>query len=78
MASGLLAWKSPDFDPWIGLDFLGFSHAKRDLSIGYEEKAERKFFSLLFPSAIAAPGAGDHDSGLWKAGALMQQAYLEF
>jgi hypothetical protein len=26
----------PDYEPWIRLDFLGFSRAKRDLSMGYE------------------------------------------
>jgi hypothetical protein len=29
--------ESLDYEPWICLDFLGFSRSKRDLSMSYEE-----------------------------------------
>ena len=32
--------ENPDYERWICLDFLGFSRAKRDLSLGYERKTE--------------------------------------
>jgi hypothetical protein len=42
--------KIPALEPWICLDFLGFSRAKRDLSMGYAGKTAKKFpigFPLL-------------------------------
>jgi hypothetical protein len=31
-------YESPDFGGWISLDFLGFSRANRDFSMGYADK----------------------------------------
>jgi hypothetical protein len=39
--------KDPNFGGWNSLDFLGFSRADLDLSIGYEGKS-RKVFSSRF------------------------------
>ena len=45
----------PDYEPWICLDFLGFSRAKRDLSMGYERKTEKNFSCRFLPLAVEAP-----------------------
>src|SRR5215471_11364929 len=37
--------KSPDFKPWIFLDFLGFSRPNLDFSMGYEDKSAKDFSS---------------------------------
>jgi hypothetical protein len=42
------AANTPDFGGWISLDFLGFSRANRDLSMGYADKSEKVFFIPLF------------------------------
>jgi hypothetical protein len=35
LGPGHFAMKTPAFERWISLDFLGFSRPKRDLSMGY-------------------------------------------
>jgi hypothetical protein len=42
--------KTPAFEPWICLDFLGFSRPKRDFSMGYAGKIAKYFSSRFFPA----------------------------
>jgi hypothetical protein len=74
---GPIRLENPDYEPWIRLDFLGFSRAKRDLSMGYERKTEKDFSCRFLPVAVEARN-GSHDFGMREVGLLMQQAYLEF
>jgi hypothetical protein len=39
------AAKPKDYGYWISLDFLGFSRANRDFSMGYTDKTEKSFSS---------------------------------
>jgi hypothetical protein len=73
----LIRLESPDYEPWICLDFLGFSRAKRDLSMGYEGQIAKNFL-VASPPGGRSVGTERHDSGLWKVGLLMQQAYPKF
>jgi hypothetical protein len=43
----LFAAKTPDYEGWISLDFLGFSRSNQDFSMGYADKARR-----IFPRAF--------------------------
>jgi hypothetical protein len=65
------------YEPWIRLDFLGFSRAKRDLSMGYERKTEENFSCRFLPFAVEARERTQR-FGMRKVGLLMQQAYREF
>ena len=47
------AAKTPDFDGWISLDFLGFSRPKRDFSMSYEDFSV-EIFSYRFLFVLAA------------------------
>jgi hypothetical protein len=49
---------------WLVLDFLGFSRANRDFSMGYEARSGEIFFSRFFPS-----NSQRHDGSLrsWHA-----------
>jgi hypothetical protein len=48
LARSRFAAKTPDYEGWIFLDFLGFSRPKRDLSMGYEEKSRKVFSQAAF------------------------------
>jgi hypothetical protein len=37
------------YEGWISLDFLGFSRANRDLSMGYEGFSRENFSARFFP-----------------------------
>jgi hypothetical protein len=52
------------YEPWIRLDFLGFSRVKRDLSMGYERKNREKFFLSL--SSLRSRSAGANAT-IWLA-----------
>jgi hypothetical protein len=43
------AVKTPGYDRWISLGFLGFSRPKRDFSMVYAGKTVENFFSRFFP-----------------------------
>jgi hypothetical protein len=45
LAGGYFAAKTPDYEGWISLDFLGFSRQNRDLSMSYEEITTEEFSS---------------------------------
>jgi hypothetical protein len=45
---GRFAAKAPDSERWISLDFLGFSRANRDFSMGYAGFSREEFFARLF------------------------------
>jgi hypothetical protein len=49
-----IRFENPDYEPWIRLDFLGFSRAKRDLSMGYERKTEKSFSCRFLPGSLTA------------------------
>jgi hypothetical protein len=38
--------KTPDYEGWISLDFLGFSRPNRDFSMGYARSSWRKSISI--------------------------------
>jgi hypothetical protein len=38
--------KTPDYEGWISLDFLGFSRPNRDFSMGYAKSSWRKSISI--------------------------------
>jgi hypothetical protein len=41
--------KTPDFEGWISLDFLGFSRPKSAFSMGYAGSSLKIFFFALSP-----------------------------
>jgi hypothetical protein len=41
--------KTPVFEGWIHLDFLGFSRPNRDFSMGYAGFSRAEFFMAPFP-----------------------------
>jgi hypothetical protein len=49
LAGGCFAAKTPDYEGWISLDFLGFSRSNRDLSMGYAEITTEEFSSRFSP-----------------------------
>jgi hypothetical protein len=51
LARGCFGAKTPVIEGWIYLDFLGFSRANRDFSMGYADKNAKQFFIALFPWA---------------------------
>jgi hypothetical protein len=55
LAAGLFGTNSSDFGRWISLDFLGFSREKRDLSMGYAEKASKSFSWRICRGVRGAP-----------------------
>jgi hypothetical protein len=54
------AAKTPDFKPWIFLDFLGFSRPNRDFSIGYGDKTAEEFSSRSPAGERREGGARGH------------------
>jgi hypothetical protein len=49
LADGCFAAKTPDYEVWISLDFLGFSRQNRDVSMGYAEITPEEFSSRFSP-----------------------------
>jgi hypothetical protein len=49
LAARSFAPKTPDYEGWISLDFLGFSRSNRDLSMGYAEITTEEFSSRFSP-----------------------------
>jgi hypothetical protein len=70
LGSGPIRFENPDYEPWIRLDFLGFSRANQDLSMGYERKTEKDFSCRFLPLAVEAPEQRD-DFGMREVGLLM-------
>jgi hypothetical protein len=78
LALGRLASKTPIFEGWISLDFLGFSRPNRDFSMGYAAFRGVEFF---VPVSLALKGeaAGAGGRGLCgSAGLFMDRAYSDF
>jgi hypothetical protein len=73
LARRRFAAKTPDFEGWISLDFLGFSRANRDFSIGYADKSEKNFSSRFCRRERAVETASPR-FGMAKDGLLMGQA----
>ena len=48
--------KTPDFERWISLDFLGFSRPNRDLSMSYMDFSREKNSRALFRGSSAGTG----------------------
>ena len=57
--------KTPAYDRWIRLDFLGFSRPNLDLSMGYADKTE-KDFSTRFCRRERAVETGNPRFGMRK------------
>jgi hypothetical protein len=73
LADGPFAAKTPDYERWILLDFLGFSRANLALSMSYEDFPREKILAP-FSAAEAPEGAAgllDRSEG---TGLLMPQA----
>jgi hypothetical protein len=73
LAHRRFAAKTPDYEGWISLDFLGFSRANRDFSMGYADKSEKNFP----PAFIVAKEPSKrlaHDLARGTDGLLMAQA----
>src|ERR1700729_30807 len=49
LAGRRFAAKTPEYEVWISLDFLGFSRPNRDLSMGYKRFSEEDFSSRFCP-----------------------------
>ena len=47
LGSGPFCCKAPDYEPWILLDFLGFSRQNLDLSMGYADFSGKIFLALF-------------------------------
>ena len=62
LAPGRFGLKTPVFEGWKSLDFLGFSRPNRDFSMGYADFS-RKFFSWAFPGVERGGGTGACDRG---------------
>jgi hypothetical protein len=54
LASRHFAAKTPPFDRWFSLDFLGFSRPNRDLSMGYARFSLKNFSRLFLPKVRIA------------------------
>ena len=55
--------KTPGFECWISLDFLGFSRPNRDFSMGYADKASENFSWASVPWTGRGAGTGAQDFG---------------
>jgi hypothetical protein len=62
---GRLAAKTPGFERWKSLDFLGFSRPDRAFSMGYAGFLLKEISSALLPPRISV-GTAAHDFGLLK------------
>jgi hypothetical protein len=60
------------FEPWILLDFLGFSRQKRDFSMGYAGFSLKEISRALLPAA--APGQEQGFVTCKDAGLVIEQA----
>jgi hypothetical protein len=49
LGPGRLLAKTPNYEGWLSLDFLGFSRQKRDLSMGYTGFSLENFSRALLP-----------------------------
>ena len=66
------ALEAYDSKGWIPLDFLGFSRANRDLSIGYEDFSG-SFFSSRFCRRKSARETAAHDFGMRRDGLFIRE-----
>jgi hypothetical protein len=57
LARRRFAAKTPVYEGWISLDFLGFSRPNLDLSIGYVDFSRKKISRALFRRRNAGKGA---------------------
>jgi hypothetical protein len=73
LGSPRFAAKTLEYRYWIYLDFLGFSRADRDFSMGYADKSEKLF---SFPLLVSRPSHRKDrpQYGMRKDGVLMGQA----
>jgi hypothetical protein len=73
LGSGRFAAKTPNYERWISLNFLGFSRSNRDLSMSYAAFSQEKKSRALFAAAAPERGAKalGHSDG---AGLLILQA----
>ena len=55
LARGRFAAKTPAYEGWISLDFLGFSRPNLYLSTGYAGKASKCFSRALLPLMVETP-----------------------
>jgi hypothetical protein len=70
LGSGRFAAKTPNYERWISLDFLGFSRPDRDLSMSYEDFSREKNSRALFrdkatekpPRPLGIQNAQDYSS----------------
>jgi hypothetical protein len=65
LARGRFAAKTPAYEPWISLDFLGFSRPDRDFSMGYADFSGKNF-SPSFSAGTEAPEREPHGLGMRK------------
>jgi hypothetical protein len=63
LGAWLFRCETPIHEGWISLDFLGFSRRKRDLSMGYEEKARTHFLGAFVLTAVPSASSGAFGSG---------------
>jgi hypothetical protein len=73
LARRRFAAKTLGFGGWKSLDFLGFSRANLDFSMGYADKSEKNFFSRFCRRERAVETASPR-FGMAKDGLLMAQA----
>jgi hypothetical protein len=73
LGSGRFAAKTPNYERWIVLDFLGFSRQNRDLSMSTRLFRKKKNLAPFFAAAAPERGAKalGHSDG---AGSLIPQA----
>jgi hypothetical protein len=67
LAGRRFAAKSPGYGGWISLDFLGFSRADLDLSMGYTAQTRKSSLGALSPG-IRRAGMGPGGLGLKMSG----------
>jgi hypothetical protein len=63
LAPSHYAGKTPNYDYWILLDFLGFSRQNRDLSMGYAERTAEDISHAL--PRIESAGTRAGGLGMW-------------
>ena len=67
LARRRFAAKTPAIEGWIHVDFLGFSRANRDFSMGYTDKTVKNF-SSRFSRGVGKMDPKAQVFVLWKGG----------
>jgi hypothetical protein len=79
LGSGPFCLKTPDYEGWISLDFLGFSRPNLDFSMSYAAQSEIGFFYRFLPDGGGAGrGVGVVDMSMRKRSGIIAQAYCNF